>query len=118
MNLVYFLSSNIYKITSKQSYMDISSLGNVSRITSINNKVEVRHLKVKQHLRTYVSGLENFMNNDEKDQFVLTLKKKLGAGMEIKETETGKEYGFQGDHKDRIKQLIIESQKVKKEEII
>jgi len=98
--------------------MDISSLSNAPKFESINNKVEVRHLKVKKHLRTYISGLQNFMQEEDKMQFLLILKKKLGAGMETKDTETGVEYGFQGDHKDRIKQLIIESKKVKKEDII
>lgn len=98
--------------------MDISTLGNASKFGSINNKVEVRHLKVKNHLRTFIGGLHNFMSDEELKQFMLMLKKKLGAGMEAKETETGTEYGFQGDHKDRIKQMILESNKVKRDEII
>jgi translation initiation factor 1 (eIF-1/SUI1) len=97
--------------------MDITTLNTGSKIASINNKVEIRNLKVKQHLRTFIIGLDNFMSTDEIDTFIVFLKKKLGAGVEKKVTETGVEYGFQGDHKDKIKELLIETKKINNSQI-
>lgn len=100
--------------------MDLLTFNNapeVSRIDNINSKIDIKYIKVKKHLRTYVAGLHYFMKEDEIKDFILLLKKKLGAGMEIKESEMGTEYGFQGDHKDRIRELAIESKKIKKEDI-
>jgi translation initiation factor 1 (eIF-1/SUI1) len=100
--------------------MDLLTFNNEhepNRIDNIDSKIDIKYIKVKKHLRTYISGLHYFMKDEEIRNFVLLLKKKLGAGMEVKESEIGIEYGFQGDHKDRIKELIIESKKVKKEDI-
>lgn len=99
--------------------MELSKISDTKKIESINNKVEIKYVNVKgKHYGTFVRGLHHFMKSNEIDQFVLLLKKKLGAGMSAREFDDETEYGFQGDHKDRIKQMLVASNKIKESEIV
>lgn len=99
--------------------MEILTINNSKnvKIDNINNKVIVKYLKDKKSKRTFISGLHHFMNPEEIKKFIVVLTKKLGAGMCTKETDDGSfEYGFQGDHIEKIQTFLIEN-KIPKEAI-
>lgn len=97
--------------------MNLETLNEVKQvnINNFNNKIDVRYLKDKKSKRTFISGLQYFLSDDEIKNLVLVLKKKLGAGVSERESENGIEYGFQGDHLRKIKEMIMENAKVPKD---
>ena len=97
--------------------MDLLTLNATSAKTNnINCKVDITFRKDGRHALTYVSGLDHFMEKNELEKFMTSLKKDLGAGMKVEETDKGKQYGFQGNHGEAIKKLILATQRVKKED--
>src|SRR3989338_7307201 len=83
----------------------------------IDKKIKLKYIKDKKSKRTFISGLHSFMSIEKIDEIISALKKNLGAGVTIKETDNGKEYGFQGQHADTIKIYLIEECKISKESI-
>jgi translation initiation factor 1 (eIF-1/SUI1) len=70
---------------------------------NIDRKITIKVVKEHGKHRTYISGLEYFLDEDEVDKFVKSLKKRLGMGMSKKDNM----YCFQGNHVDNIKKIIF-----------
>lgn len=85
--------------------MELTNIGqkNSHLFEEIDKKVTIKYLKEVKTNRTYIDGLTNFLQEKEINNIVKVLKKKLGAGFVIK----GTSYGFQGNHTERIKELIL-----------
>jgi translation initiation factor 1 (eIF-1/SUI1) len=97
--------------------MDLSTIS-TNRPTDINNissKIDIKYLKERRSKRTYISGLHHFLTEEEIQKLILTLKKKIGAGVDEKDTDNGKEYGFQGDHVRKMKGYIMDNTKLSKD---
>jgi translation initiation factor 1 (eIF-1/SUI1) len=105
--------------------MDVTSIGQKSNLfTEIDKKITIKFLKETKTSRTYIEGLSDFLTNDEILSFSKVLKKKLGAGMVVKEIKNDKdvnnvkfEYGFQGNHTERVKAIMLEETKIPENKI-
>lgn len=82
-----------------------------------DKKIILKFFKEKKTSRTYIYGLHDFMTDEEVVKFVMYLKKKLGTGIIKKENDGIIEYGFQGDHKERIKKILISDTSIPEEKI-
>lgn len=84
--------------------LDPSQYKNVVDISKeIDKKVTIKFLKEKKTSRTYIQGIDGFLQQEKIDEMVKDLKKKLGTG--LFKNENG--YGFQGDHRDNIKKYLL-----------
>ena len=99
--------------------MDVSTLGQKSDLfAQIDKRVTIKFLREVKTNRTYIGGLSGFMTNEQISVFTKKLKKTLGAGMNPKTTADGKiEYGFQGNHIDRIKEIILSDTNIPEDKI-
>lgn len=102
--------------------MDVSNIGQkVNLFTEIDKKITIKYLKEVRTSRTYITGMSDFLSQEEISSFVKILKKKLGAGMLSKKIEVDKvekvEYGFQGNHMERIKKIMLEETNIPEEKI-
>ena len=91
--------------------VDISSIQKKDTnavFADIDKIVTIRWLKEKKTSRTYVTGLQDFISTEEIKKIVKTLKEKLGTGAVEVKNDDKSEYGFQGDHKEKIKKFLIE----------
>jgi translation initiation factor 1 (eIF-1/SUI1) len=92
--------------------VDISSIQkkDINAIfTDIDKIVTIRWLKEKKTSRTYVSGLQDFISDEEIKKIVKTLKEKLGTGASEFKNEGKSDYGFQGDHREKVKKFLVEN---------
>lgn len=93
--------------------VEISTLKTENTILNdIDKKITLKFFKEKKTSRTYIEGLEDFINQKEIIKLVTSLKKKLGTGMLEKDIDNKKVYGFQGDHRDRIRNILITEIKI------
>jgi len=84
---------------------------NIQKIAldEIDKKIILKFIKEKKTNRTYIYGLHLFIPEKEKrDEICSSIKKELGAGSNIKINENNiEEYGFQGNHIEKIKIFLI-----------
>ncbi len=130
--------------TDNKVYMD--SFGEVKKEKKtkiVDNKITVRYIKDGKSKRTFITGLHHFLTPEEEIKLIKTFQKTLGAGVkaesEIKNKETDDDienneienvdkkkpakteklqYGFQGDHIEKIGKMFAELEKFKKEDVI
>lgn len=102
--------------------MNLETIELKDNMNNIDCKIEIKCIKLGKHVRTYLTGLHYFLDDEAIKKLILHLKKKLGAGMDEKETNEKiknrkeiKEYGFQGDHTRKIVNLISEFTKLTKD---
>lgn len=73
----------------------------------INKKISLHHIKEKRTCRTYITGLKDFLNEEELDKTKKELQKALGTNSNMNEQG---DYGFNGDYtKDNTKKIIIKN---------
>jgi translation initiation factor 1 (eIF-1/SUI1) len=106
---------------SSQSLKD--SLGNFTDfsgnnlLSAIDRKVILKHIKDGKGWRTYIIGLDGFMTPNNLDTFTSKLKKTLGTAL-LKKEEDGKiMFGYSGDHRKEISEIIIKEKLVPKDKI-
>ena len=88
-------------------------------IAEIDKHVEIKFLKEGRRNKTYIYGLEDFIEGGDKEltKYVEKLQKKLGTNL-IKEQKDGKKfYAFGGDHVSVIKKFVIDDLKIPTEKI-
>ncbi len=97
---------------------------NTQILSSIDNKIQIKHHKEKNKNKTCVYGLFNFISEDDAKIFIKIVKKKLGCSGIIGDDlvvskpliksapksniEPGKVLIFSGNHIDDIKNIILE----------
>lgn len=92
--------------------VDINNIGNtLDQFRDIDSKITLRLIKEKKTSRTYIEGLEKFMSLEEIAKLISKMKKQLGTGSVEKEIQENKKtikiYGFGGDHRETIKEELI-----------
>ena len=76
-------------------------------IDIINKKISLHHMKEKRTCRTYITGLKDFLNEEELDATKKKLQKALGTNSNVNENG---DYGFNGNYtKDNSKKIIIKN---------
>lgn len=93
------------------------------QIAEIDSKITIRLKKEqKRSSTTYIFGLDKFMTSENIKILTSHLKKMLGTQhIEREEQENKKKYkiyGFSGDHRERIKQYLIEKNIADDEKIV
>ena len=76
----------------------------------IDRRIKLRFLKEKKASRTYIEGLDKFFETNSIKEMVKKIQKKLSTGYNsLSDTEGNiTSHGFNGDHKERIKKILIE----------
>ena len=98
--------------------MDVSTFGQKSDLfVQIDKRVTIKFLREVKTNRTYIGGLSGFMTDEQIVLFTKKLKKTLGAGMNPKTVDGKTEYGFQGNHIDRIKGIILSDTNIPEDKI-
>ena len=96
--------------------MDVLNLEKKNILSSIDNKIQIKHHKEKNKNKTCVYGLFNFISDADIPIFIKIVKKKLGCSGVVCEDEPvqgkpktlGKIVVFSGNHLEDIKNIIIE----------
>lgn len=94
--------------------------GNIGQtiLYEVDKQITLKYKKEKKSSRTYIYGLEDFMEQKEIEKICKLLKKNLGTGLHITEEEGKNIYGFQGNFIDKISEFLIskgiDSSKIKK----
>lgn len=84
----------------------------------IDKKITLKHFKEKKTSRTYILGLDAFMADEkDRDKMCKALKKKLGTGSIKVNNEGVTAYGFQGDHRERIKEYLVKNNIAPKDKV-
>jgi translation initiation factor 1 (eIF-1/SUI1) len=87
-------------------------------LSFIDSKIILRFVKEKRTNRTYIMGLHDFMTDEKLITLVNDLKKKLGTSVLERKTEDGKKYyGFQGNHINTIKNILIKDLNIDRKKI-
>ena len=103
--------------------MDVGNIEQKNNMfVEIDKKITIKYLKEIKTNRTYVCGLSDFMSDEKINLFTKFLKKQLGAGMNIKKISNTNnmiklEYGFQGNHLERIRNIILEETDISDDKI-
>lgn len=90
-----------------------------SNLAQIDSKMNFKFIKEGRHQKTYMTGLEFFIQ-EKRDRCKLCqeLRKFLGAGSVLSIDENGKEkYSFQGDHIDKIKKYLTTKHNIPKDKM-
>jgi len=74
-----------------------------------DNKIDIKFCKEKKTSRTYITGLEHFLNEDEIKTLITSIKKELGTSVYAKENS----YGFQGEHIEKLQKILAKHPKIK-----
>jgi translation initiation factor 1 (eIF-1/SUI1) len=82
----------------------------------IDMKVILKCIKEGKATRTYIYGLEDFLSGEKLEILIKNLPKKLGTSLFKKEENGKKMYGYSGDHRMEIKEILIK-EKVPKDKI-
>jgi len=86
-------------------------------LLEIDKQIQLRFMKEKRTSRTYIRGLADFLDNEKLTKFVTSLKKRLGTGMIECEQDGKIAFGFQGDHRSRIEEIIVSELQISKTKI-
>jgi translation initiation factor 1 (eIF-1/SUI1) len=86
----------------------------------IDRRIKLRFLKEKKASRTYIEGLDKFFEPTFIKEMVKKIQKKLSTGYNSNSDEAGNiiSHGFNGDHKERLKKILIEEYNIPSDKII
>lgn len=88
--------------------VDINNMFSLNeQFEDLDKKITIKYLKEKRTSRTYIEGIENFVSEKDIGTFCGKLKKQLGTGVITRDFNENKLYGFNGDHRQRIKDILI-----------
>jgi translation initiation factor 1 (eIF-1/SUI1) len=87
-------------------------------LNEFDKKVILKYKKIKGKNKTNIYGLEKILENCKLDEFLKKIKKKLGCGGIIT-VDDDKIYiiEFMGDHRLKIKQILIDEKIVSEDKI-
>ncbi len=85
----------------------------------IDKHIRLRFLKEGRASRTYIEGLEGFFTDEQVKTIASSIKKTLSTGYLCKTDENGVivAHGYNGDHIERIKKILIEKYNVPNDKI-
>jgi translation initiation factor 1 (eIF-1/SUI1) len=78
-------------------------------LKEIDKNIKIKYMKEVKTSRTYIFGLNNYIESTEKiNEFIKSIKKLLGTSMiEKKDNLDNNVYGFAGDHVKFISEYLI-----------
>lgn len=86
-------------------------------LTNLDKHVEIRFLKEKRTSRTYLIGLEDFVDEKQLDKVVKKMQTKLATGLKTGEVDGKKTFGFNGDHVKFMKKYLVDELKIPSDKI-
>ncbi len=101
--------------------MDINDeINNKFILSEIDKKIIIKFIKEKKTSRTYIFGLEDFVNDiNDRKKFMTDIKKLLGtAGIFKKENNMHECIGFNGNHIQSIREFIMYRFKIPSDKIV
>lgn len=98
--------------------MDITNIGKKKvQLNGIDKKIVLKYVKEKRTSRTYIIGLGDFVAEDKIDEILRQLQKMLASGMNSVKNGDKYEYGFNGEHIERIKNYLMKEIKIPENQI-
>jgi len=85
-------------------------------LNEIDKKIYIRILKEGKATRTYIEGLDKFFSKEECKNIGNKIKKNLSTSYYFKEDNCS--HGYNGDHKLRLKDILIKDYKIPVNKII
>ncbi len=87
----------------------MNNILNTDNLEQLDKKIIIKYKKIRGKNKTCIYGLEKIINGDKLNDFLKNIKKKLACGGVITEDDD-KVYmiEFMGDHRIKIKNIIIE----------
>jgi hypothetical protein len=107
-----------------------------SILNEIDKRIKLRFIKEKRTSRTYIEGIEKFFDEEKIKEIMQQIKKKLSTSYfkrtdeELEEDSKSKKnttqktkggdiaHGFSGDHKERIRTILVDTYKIPEEKIV
>ncbi len=88
-------------------------------LEEFDKKIILKYKKIKNKNKTYVYGLEKIIiEKDNLEIFLKKIKKKLGCGGILGIDEEKNNYiEFMGDHRDKIKSILLEEKIITEDKI-
>ncbi len=87
-------------------------------LEEFDKKIVLKFKKFKGKNKTYVYGLESVLDEKQVDEFLKKIKKKLGCGGVLTEDdEKVKMIEFMGDHRLKIKEIIVDDKIITEDKI-
>jgi hypothetical protein len=105
-------------------------------LNEIDKRIKLRFLKEKRTSRTYIEGIEKFFDEEKTKEIMLSIKKKLSTSyfkrvgddsededdkkkqQKVKTKSNEVSHGFAGDHKIRVKSILIETYNIPEDKIV
>lgn len=86
----------------------------------IDRRIKLRFLKEKKSSRTYIEGLDKFFDTNFVKDMIKKIQRKLSTGYNAVSDLSGNvvSHGFNGEHKERIKKILIEEYNIQADKII
>jgi translation initiation factor 1 (eIF-1/SUI1) len=86
----------------------------------IDRRIKLRFIKEKRASRTYIDGLDKFFDTNFIKDMVKEIQKKLSTGYNSLTDIDGKNtsHGFNGEHKERIRKILVEEYNIPADKII
>ena len=85
---------------------------NVKEDKIIDKTIIMTLIKDKRATRTIVSGLCFYMSDEKIKSFIKNIKKKLGTECIEINDEISTKYGFRGDHRKTIKEILVNTENI------
>ena len=83
-----------------------------------DRKITIRFKKIKGKNKTCIYGLEKVLDNNKISDFLKKIKKRLGCGgVQSEDDDKNKMIEFMGDHREILKEIIIEENIMSKDKI-
>ena len=88
-------------------------------LNEFDKKVIIKYKKVKNKNKTYVYGLDKIITEKSKlEDFLKKIKKKLGCGGVFDVDEEKNNFiEFMGDHRTKIKEILVEEKVISEDKI-
>lgn len=87
-------------------------------LSQLDKKIIIKYHKEGRNSRTYILGLDYYFNAEKQNEFVKTLKKKLGTSAIKNIIDNSTVHGFGGDHVNTLYDYfvkIIPKDKIKRQ---
>ena len=102
--------------------LDITNgLSSKNLLVGADNRIKIKTIREKNKNKTYVTGIFDFITDDEKiENFLKQIKKQFGCGGVIKDNAdgvVGRCIIFNGNHVNALKDFIIENKIAPSEKI-
>jgi translation initiation factor 1 (eIF-1/SUI1) len=89
----------------------------INILNEIDKHIRIRFLKEGRASRTYIEGLEGFFTTEQVKEIINNIKKSLSTGYFCKNEDNNISHGYNGDHMERIRKILVDKYKVPSDKI-